>query len=244
MNRRRFKKAFFIALSLHFLIFLIGCMVVKNYNINDPEKEYIEVSLLSDSLASGSSENNGGSSSKNDYSRPNKTSVSRQKHREYKQTIQTAQYYDTNAEVSSDDGDDVSTGSIGNVSGNGDGTGSGGMGTGSGNGLGKGNGNGDGNGDGSESDVVKIRPSIISSCKPRYPQSARRNGIEGTVVVTILILKNGTVGEAYVSSSSGNSELDDAAINAICKWRFSPASNSLGQSMECYTTIPIGFSLN
>ena len=119
---------------------------------------------------------------------------------------------------------------------------------GSGNGGGSGEsdsaGNGNGSGDGGGSEVIKIRPNIISSSKPRYPQSARRRGIEGTVLTRILILTDGTVGAAEVVTSSGNSDLDEAALKAVWQWQFSPASNSLGQNVECYTTIPIGFSLS
>ncbi|HEY3188885.1 MAG TPA: energy transducer TonB [Solirubrobacteraceae bacterium] len=49
----------------------------------------------------------------------------------------------------------------------------------------------------------------------RYPPSARRRGISGTVNVEILILPNGVVGEVELLESSTHQVLDDAALDTI-----------------------------
>ena len=49
----------------------------------------------------------------------------------------------------------------------------------------------------------------------RYPASARRRGLAGTVSVEILILANGTIGDVTLLESSTHALLDDAALDAI-----------------------------
>ena len=49
----------------------------------------------------------------------------------------------------------------------------------------------------------------------RYPPSARRRGLAGTVGVEILILANGTIGDVTLLESSTHALLDDAALDAI-----------------------------
>jgi protein TonB len=49
----------------------------------------------------------------------------------------------------------------------------------------------------------------------RYPASARRRGISGTVNVEILILPNGAVGGVQLLESSTHRVLDDAALDTI-----------------------------
>lgn len=59
---------------------------------------------------------------------------------------------------------------------------------------------------------------------PRYPASARAEGIEGTVVLTLTIDTTGRVVEARVQRSSGDVRLDQAAVRDVKNtWRFSPA---------------------
>ena len=49
----------------------------------------------------------------------------------------------------------------------------------------------------------------------RYPSSARRRGLAGTVSVEILILANGTIGDVTLLESSTHQVLDDAALETI-----------------------------
>jgi protein TonB len=49
----------------------------------------------------------------------------------------------------------------------------------------------------------------------RYPASARRRGLAGTVSVEILILANGTIGDVTLLESSTHQALDDAALETI-----------------------------
>lgn len=66
-------------------------------------------------------------------------------------------------------------------------------------------------------------PKPLYNPKPKYPNIARRRGIEGTVIFSIQVANNGLVNHAFVTQSSGSSILDKAATKAIKTWRF-PAS--------------------
>ena len=112
-----------------------------------------------------------------------------------------------------------------------------GSGTGSGSGTGAGNGAGEGRG------VPVTPPRVLSAAQPKYPSSARNAGIEGVVGVKMLVNASGKVEEASVVRSSGNAALDEAAVAAVYKWRFSPAKDKFGQKAPCYVTQGIRFDL-
>lgn len=120
----------------------------------------------------------------------------------------------------------------------GEGPGSGG-GTGSGTGTGSGAGSGQGTGHG----VPVTPPRLVSSTQPKYPPAARNAGVEGVVGVKMLVNTDGRVEEAFVVRSSGNGALDEAAVAAVYKWRFSPAKDKFGQKARCYVTQGIRFDL-
>lgn len=63
-------------------------------------------------------------------------------------------------------------------------------------------------------------PEPSDNPSPDYPEGARRRGIQGTVVVRIEVTADGLAGTCSVLSSSGNVQLDDAALRAARRWRF------------------------
>lgn len=122
----------------------------------------------------------------------------------------------------------------GSGSGGGHGTGHG---TGSGSGGGHGAGHGTGVGDGVGPGIArnpKVPPRVASTVAPVYPQALRDAGIGGRVVVRGVIGIDGRVESAEVVRSSGNSTLDNNALSAFYKWRFSAAKNDAGQKVRCY----------
>lgn len=126
----------------------------------------------------------------------------------------------------------------GHGTGHGTGTGSGiGAGSGSGSGGGHGAGHGTGIGDGAGPGIArnpKVPPRVAATAAPVYPQALRDAGIGGRVVVRGVIGTDGRVESAEVVRSSGNSTLDNNALSAFYKWRFSPAKNDAGQKVRCY----------
>lgn len=126
----------------------------------------------------------------------------------------------------------------GHGTGHGTGTGSGiGAGSGSGSGGGHGAGHGSGIGDGAGPGIArnpKVPPRVASTAAPVYPQALRDAGIGGRVVVRGVVGIDGRVESAVVVRSSGNNTLDNNALSAFYKWRFSPAKNDAGQKVRCY----------
>lgn len=124
----------------------------------------------------------------------------------------------------------------GSGSGGGHGTGHG-TGSGSGSGGGHGAGHGSGIGDGAGPGIArnpKVPPRVVSTAAPVYPQALRDAGIGGRVVVRGVVGIDGRVESAVVVRSSGNSTLDNSALSAFYKWRFSAAKNDAGQKVRCY----------
>jgi len=78
--------------------------------------------------------------------------------------------------------------------------------------------------------------------KPAYPESARREGREGRVLLRVLIDDQGETKAVEVSRSSGSDALDQAATSAIKRWRFHPARSG-DQPIESWVSVPIEFRL-
>lgn len=78
---------------------------------------------------------------------------------------------------------------------------------------------------------------------PAYPRAAARAGIEGTVLLKVLVDVDGSPLEVSLEQSSGNRSLDAQALNQVLKhWRFEPAMRS-GRAVQAYGLVPIHFSL-
>lgn len=63
---------------------------------------------------------------------------------------------------------------------------------------------------------------------------------EGTVVVRLLVLADGSVGRSEVVSSSGHPVLDQAALSASLGWRFRPATRD-GRPIDAWAIVPVRF---
>lgn len=70
--------------------------------------------------------------------------------------------------------------------------------------------------------LVTSMPAVLEEIRPIYPESARKEGVEGTVVLEIIIDQEGRVRKVEVLKSLGE-ELDNAAIKAIEQFKFRPA---------------------
>lgn len=65
----------------------------------------------------------------------------------------------------------------------------------------------------------------LSNCNPEYPSSLADKNIEGRPVVRFVVEADGNPAEAELAQSSGNSELDQAAVAAVQEMRFAPPEN-------------------
>ncbi|HEY1269563.1 MAG TPA: energy transducer TonB [Candidatus Binatia bacterium] len=133
--------------------------------------------------------------------------------------------------------------STGVGSGRGTGTGSGvGSGSGSGGGSGTGTGQGSGAGDGS-GEARFVQASYMSCPKADYPESARRQGWEGTVMLEVSIDEEGHPKSSRVERSSGFAVLDSAALDNIQRrCRFHPARRGATR-VPTLIRVPVEFRL-
>lgn len=86
------------------------------------------------------------------------------------------------------------------------------------------------------------KASYLNNPPPAYPLVARRNGLQGRVVLNVEVLASGVCGQINIHKSSGYTMLDDAAVQTVKTWRFLPASQA-GRALDKWFMIPIQFSL-
>lgn len=82
-------------------------------------------------------------------------------------------------------------------------------------------------------------PVLIKMVKPKYPEIARKAGVEGKVVMQIVVDEKGNVIEAVPVLAQPPGIFEDAAVEAIMQWKFKPARQRdkaikvrMGQMME------------
>ena len=93
-----------------------------------------------------------------------------------------------------------------------------------------------------QSKITEAVPAYRKNPPPRYPRMARRRGCEGTVLIKVLVTREGKVKEAKVGQSSGYGVLDRSALNAVKGWLFVPGMKG-DQAVEMWVTVPIRFAL-
>ena len=77
---------------------------------------------------------------------------------------------------------------------------------------------------------------------PEYPRAARRRGYEGTVILEVLVNRDGSVDDLHLHLSSGHASLDRAAITSVRNWLFEPAKRG-EQNVEMWVKVPVRFEL-
>jgi periplasmic protein TonB len=114
-----------------------------------------------------------------------------------------------------------------------------GSGSGSGTGIGTGSGTGGGN---ATSPLVAAQAGYLDNPIPEYPERARRQGWQGTVLLNVLVSAEGKPQKVEITDSSGFEILDHAARAAVMRWRFHPAR--YGETpLESWVRVPIVFRL-
>lgn len=83
---------------------------------------------------------------------------------------------------------------------------------------------------------------ILHKQQPSYPVDMRQRHIAGTVVLSAVITKTGTISSLEVIASP-NPSLSDAAIDAVKTWTYQPYLLN-GEPTEVDTTITVNFNLN
>ena len=83
----------------------------------------------------------------------------------------------------------------------------------------------------------------LNNPAPAYPTISRRLKEEGIVILELLILPDGKVGEVRVKKSSGFKRLDKTAMKAVKRWRYLPAKRG-DEAISYWYLQPLEFSLN
>lgn len=83
---------------------------------------------------------------------------------------------------------------------------------------------------------------MAESCPPAYPRAARRDNIQGRVVMRVRVSADGRPLDAEVAVSSGSALLDRAALAALTACRFVPASQG-GKPIAFVYEVPYRFRL-
>lgn len=86
------------------------------------------------------------------------------------------------------------------------------------------------------------RPPVLTRrVDPRYPETARRQGIAGEVVLRVVVEASGEVGDVEVVAPAPGG-LTEAAAEAVRRWEYEPALVG-GRPVAVYKTIRVRFSL-
>ena len=93
-------------------------------------------------------------------------------------------------------------------------------------------------------------PSVIEAALPEYsknppisyPKRARRKRYEGTVLLEVLVNRNGKVDELRILASSGYAILDRSAVKSVKTWSFKPAKKG-NDTVDMWVQVPVRFEL-
>ncbi|PKM15980.1 MAG: energy transducer TonB [Gammaproteobacteria bacterium HGW-Gammaproteobacteria-2] len=93
--------------------------------------------------------------------------------------------------------------------------------------------------DANASEAVSFR----SQEPPAYPPASLQAKEQGTVVLKVRVLVDGTPTDVVIHKSTATPALEQAAINAVQRWRFNPAIKD-GKAVEGTVLVPVMFSLD
>lgn len=88
----------------------------------------------------------------------------------------------------------------------------------------------------------KSHANHLHNAAPVYPRTSKRLGEQGEVILRLLVLADGSVDQLSVKQSSQHPRLDKAALRAVRKWRYVPATQA-GKKIQFWHEQSIVFSL-
>lgn len=84
-------------------------------------------------------------------------------------------------------------------------------------------------------------PVVTSKVQPAYPEEARKNGVQGEVVLEAVVDQKGAVASVVVTKSPDDA-LAKAAAEAVRKWTYKPATKG-GKAVKVRLTVTVAFRL-
>jgi len=91
--------------------------------------------------------------------------------------------------------------------------------------------------------VLESPPTPLAEPQPKYPSLARKGGVEGVVIVQVIIGLDGKVERAEVIDSDPEGFFEEAALSAARQWEFTPAMQR-DKAVKVRYQIPFRFKLN
>ena len=92
------------------------------------------------------------------------------------------------------------------------------------------------------SETVDVPPRPLQRSAPKYPRQAQKKGVEGYVILSLLIDNSGHVQDVMVVESYPEETFEEAALNAIRTWAFRPGEYK-GQTVPVRVTQTLKFEL-
>ena len=89
---------------------------------------------------------------------------------------------------------------------------------------------------------VEKNPEPVKIVQPAYPDIAIRAGLEGTVLVKVLVNKDGRVEKSVMIKNDGMNVFDEPALTAAKHWVFTPAIMN-GHPVKVWVVVPLRFRL-
>ena len=90
--------------------------------------------------------------------------------------------------------------------------------------------------------ITEADPLYSVNPEPRYPRMAKKRGYEGTVLLNVLVSKEGRVKNLWIFESCGYNILDNAAMEAVKDWIFKPGTED-DKPVEMWVQVPVKFEL-
>jgi periplasmic protein TonB len=95
----------------------------------------------------------------------------------------------------------------------------------------------------SQGSNAEAKPDYFRNPAPAYPESSRRAGHEGRVLLSVEVNASGRVTNLQIKSGSGYPALDQAALKTVRRWIFKPAKAG-GVALSSRVDVPIRFELD
>lgn len=91
--------------------------------------------------------------------------------------------------------------------------------------------------------AARFDAAYLQNPQPPYPSMSRRLGEEGKVLLKVRVLPDGNPASVDVEKSSSFGRLDEAARQAVARWRFVPAKRG-DEPIEASVIVPVVFRLD
>ena len=90
--------------------------------------------------------------------------------------------------------------------------------------------------------LLDRQPMIAARVPPPYPYMARRRGIQGKVMVRLLVGSDGRVKKSEVIKAEPSGVFEEAVLRTVGRWRFSPALSN-GKPITSWVETTVKFEL-